>query len=387
VTTELPAASSLDLDSLWKNYINIAISTPQYTSTPGAETNFEMVKLQEDAILCGFNPWFRGLDWAVYRRYAPRSVPSTLAQDVRRIDAINFCVDYLEGLEPPIMKWSLPDNAHISLASSFAPSKSLPPRSHSMFVESTAADEYHSDEEKRYPSTGNHHVAYGDDQISKLRMRKDELERAEREGRRMRRQVVAEHVSTTLEICPRFVVPDTNCFIDYLSEIRKIAGSGAYGLRVPLVVLNELDGLAKGVALPAASKLKSSNDLKSAADHAVMVTESARRALTFLHSSPPSVVKCVTSKGTTLNSLGITTEDDAVARCDEDKKNDDLILDSCQNLCAFEETTGSEPGGARVVRRDVVLVTEDRNLKLKAHLSDIPVSKMPDFVRWAFPDN
>ena len=25
-----------------------------------------------------------------------------------------------------------------------------------------------------------------------------------------------------------------------------------------------------------------------------------------------------------------------------------------------------------------------RNLKLKAHLSDIPVSKMPEFVRWAF---
>jgi hypothetical protein len=112
-----------------------------------------MVKLQEDAILCGFNPWFRGLDWALYRWYAPRSVPSTLAQDVRRIDAINFCVDYLEGLEPPIMKWSLPDNAHISLASSFATSKSLPPRSHSMFVESTAADEYHSDEKlvKRAP--------------------------------------------------------------------------------------------------------------------------------------------------------------------------------------------------------------------------------------------
>ena len=70
-------------------------------------------------------------------------------------------------------------------------------------------------------------------------------------------------------------------------------------------------------------------------------------------------------------------------RTADNKKNDDLILDACQNLCAFEEVS-SGGGGGRVVRRDVVLLTEDRNLKLKAHLSDIPVSKVPEFVRWAF---
>lgn len=42
--------------------------------------DYEMVKLEEDSLLCGFNPWFRGLDWALYRRYAPRSIPSTLVQ-------------------------------------------------------------------------------------------------------------------------------------------------------------------------------------------------------------------------------------------------------------------------------------------------------------------
>ena len=61
-------------------------------------------------------------------------------------------------------------------------------------------------------------------------MRKDELERQEREGRRMRRQLAvlatAEHVSTTLEICPRFVVPDTNCFVDHLADLRQIALTG-----------------------------------------------------------------------------------------------------------------------------------------------------------------
>ena len=63
-------------------------------------------------------------------------------------------------------------------------------------------------------------------------MRKDELERQEREGRRMRRQLAvatAEHVSTTLEICPRFVVPDTNCFVDHLADLRQIALTGRGG--------------------------------------------------------------------------------------------------------------------------------------------------------------
>ena len=41
----------------------------------------DMIKLEEDGILCGFNPWFRGLDdWTTYRRYAPKSIPPNLCQ-------------------------------------------------------------------------------------------------------------------------------------------------------------------------------------------------------------------------------------------------------------------------------------------------------------------
>ena len=147
-------------------------------------------------------------------------------------------------------------------------------------------------------------------------MRKDELERQEREGRRMQRRLqTAEHVSTTLEICPRFVVPDTNCFIDHLAEIRRIAlaGGGLFGVRVPVVVLGELDGLAKGGG--AHTQLGKASGA---------VADSAQRALSFLHSCMSSSaasaaagggggsVKAVTSKGSTLNSLAVTTEEDAL---------------------------------------------------------------------------
>jgi len=48
-------------------------------SLPSSD-DYEMIKLEEDAILSGFTPWFRGLDWSQYRIYKPKSVSSILAQ-------------------------------------------------------------------------------------------------------------------------------------------------------------------------------------------------------------------------------------------------------------------------------------------------------------------
>ena len=91
---------------------------------------------------------------------------------------------------------------------------------------------------------------------------------------------------------------------------RIVLAGGLFGVRVPVVVLGELDGLAKG----------------GGGAHAQMgkaVPENAQRALSFLHSCMSSsaaaapgggggAVKAVTSKGSTLNSLAVTTEEDAL---------------------------------------------------------------------------
>ena len=161
------------------------------------------------------------------------------------------------------------------------------------------------------------------------------------------------------------MVPDTNCFVDYLPEIGRLAGQ--FQLRVPIVVLKELDGLAKG-ARPAKY---------ASPEHAAMVAENARHALTFLKNRPANT-RCVTSRGTVLASLGVTTEDDVQQM---DKNNDDLILDACINLAMHKEEIR---GDMRVVYRDLVLLTDDRNLKLKAHMTDIPVNKLSDFIHWAY---
>lgn len=111
-----------------------------------------------------------------------------------------------------------------------------------------------------------------------------------------------------------------------------------------------------------------------------MVAENAKRALTWLKDRPANT-KCVTSRGTVLASLAVTTE----ASMDDGKNNDDLILDVCLNLTTKDHRSVTVENELRVVRRDVVLLTDDRNLKLKAHTTDVPVNAMPDFIRWAFP--
>ena len=348
---------------------------------PNKKEEYEMIKLDEDAVLCGFTPWTLGVNWAIYRRYAPRNVPTTLLQDARRLDAINFCIDFLEGLEPPVLKWSPPDNAHISLIENVACTADrgnaklthMLSREQDILEESYSDDESRSSKEKSSSSTANENYEIDrSSKIGQLKIRKEELEkrrREEEESRKLQQQILSEHVSVTLEVCPKYIVPDTNCFVDFLPEIVRLASSGSFHLRVPVIVLKELDGLAKDHKTHKLAKYK-------APEHIAMVSENARQALSFLKDRPPNT-RCVTSRGTVLPNLLVASEDDS----DTDKNNDDLILDACINLAMYKEEIRPE---MRVVFRDLVLLTDDRNLKLKAHTTDIPVNKLSDFIHWAY---
>ena len=167
----------------------------------------------------------------------------SLAQDVRRLDAINDCIDYLEGFEPPILKWSKPDNAHISLVEDAMNVSSLPPSMAAAGVDFSKAgdilEEAYSDEEcetsssAQLPSMGEKVMSSLDDegqsehseQIKQLKLRRDELERRKRDEARQRDycQRLNEEVGVTLEVCPKIVVPDTNCFVDSLSDLQRLS--------------------------------------------------------------------------------------------------------------------------------------------------------------------
>merc|ERR1712223_322641 len=213
----------------------------------------------------------------------------------------------------------------------------------------------------------------GINKIKKLKIRKEELERRKREDEeqsKLQKQILEEHVSVVIEVCPRQVVPDTNCFVDCLPDIQKIALDTRFQLRVPLVVLNELDGLAKG--------MKNGQSIKhDDPEHVTKIDEKSKLALAFIRDRQINT-KCVTYKGTILPSFGVTTEEDAR----QGKTNDDLILDTCIFLASTSHMDSKTPSNTnthpnkknmRYVVRDIVLLTGDRNLRLKAHANDLPV--------------
>lgn len=238
-------------------------------------------------------------------------------------------------------------------------------------------------------------------EIRKLLRRKDELERKqkmqERYTQRLQDILSQSTIALNIEVRPRILVPDTNCFVDYLEDIRSIAKAHPlYQLTVPIVVINELEGLSKGIKPAGAagiitSKLTSSVSLHppdkggpaSASGgggpqdrHAEKVAEASKQALHFIKQKNPAL-KCVTTKGTILKTSTFTVEADA----GELKANDDRILETALNLC--RKHVEEKRGEVRYIIREVVLLTTDRNLRVKALSNDLPVRELPDFIKWA----
>lgn len=156
--------------------------------------------------------------------------------------------------------------------------------------------------------------------------------------------------------------------------------------------MGELEGLTRGGKAPAPTPRMSLDP-----EHMMRVAEAARRALDFLHCRNPAV-KCLTTRGTVLTSSTFTSEDEDRTQ-DIGPRNDDRILATCISLCRIQqqqlENSGSTSTavtsavapvtatGPRKIYREVVLLTDDRNLRVKALARDVPVRELPDFLQWA----
>ncbi|XP_052050192.1 telomerase-binding protein EST1A isoform X3 [Apodemus sylvaticus] len=219
----------------------------------------------------------------------------------------------------------------------------------------------------------------GEDDIRELRAKKLALARkiAEQQRRQEKIQAVLEDQSQMrqmeLEIRPLFLVPDTNGFIDHLASLARLLESRKYILVVPLIVINELDGLAKGQETD-----------HRAGGYARVVQEKARKSIEFLErrfESRDSCLRALTSRGNELESIAFRSEDIT----GQLGNNDDLILSCCLHYCKdkakdYMPTSKEEP--IRLLR-EVVLLTDDRNLRVKALTRNVPVRDIPAFLTWA----
>lgn len=202
----------------------------------------------------------------------------------------------------------------------------------------------------------------------------------------MKKRILESHrkFRVQLEIKPHYLVPDTNCFIDYLPDLKSLAlkktaqTSGVikrnlFTILIPCIVYNELCNISKS------------------SKKAALVVRNAQLALKYIQGE--TTIKYVTTKGTFLTKNVFSMEED-----DELLKNDDKILETCLSLArkktsrkpaaeavsSGEQSNASDPNadGLEIIFRDLVLLTEDRNLRLKALARDVPVTNVTHFVKW-----
>ncbi|XP_008524539.2 telomerase-binding protein EST1A isoform X7 [Equus przewalskii] len=316
-----------------------------------------------------WNPWLP----ALAQRELPSSFKEVIAADCKRVTVLKYFLEALCGQEEPLLAFKggkyvsvapVPDTMGKEMGSQEG--KQLEDEEEDVVIEDF-------EEDSEAEGSG------GEDDIRELRAKKLALARkiAEQQRRQEKIQAVLEDHSQMrqmeLEIRPLFLVPDTNGFIDHLASLARLLESRKYILVVPLIVINELDGLAKGQETD-----------HRAGGYARVVQEKARKSIEFLErrfESRDSCLRALTSRGNELESIAFRSEDIT----GQLGNNDDLILSCCLHYCKdkakdFMPTNKEEP--IRLLR-EVVLLTDDRNLRVKALTRNVPVRDIPAFLTWA----
>ncbi|XP_072943401.1 uncharacterized protein Smg6 isoform X2 [Epargyreus clarus] len=331
-----------------------------------AKEGYTCVRLAEDTSLAGFTPLMYMEPAAGWARAEP-PVPHHAAEHALRTRKLLFFgTEYLVGVEPPVLKLEYPADAQPRYVSAVERAQPHYPQ-----LQHLSEDSGQEDSQSELAS-GQTSLSEGleevpeaaDEATRRLLRRKEQLEtrKATLEKRRQRMQeMLGAASSAEVEVRPRWLVPDTNCFIDHLPLLQAVVAAPGqpYQLAVPLVVVTELEGLRR----------------------CARVGGAARGALGWVRGA--AGVRLATARGSLLASRAFTAEEHARA-C-----NDDRVLATALNLHANVATlpdaqteAGAEPKRSRIVR-EVVLLTDDRNLRVKALAAELPARDLPSFAEWA----
>ncbi|XP_076065529.1 telomerase-binding protein EST1A-like isoform X2 [Oratosquilla oratoria] len=334
-----------------------------------------LVRLEEDVFLRGFEPL---LGAHRNQTHVPNSTPLCISSDAVRLSRVQtVLVQFLCGVDPPVLRLRKTDRGDV-IVSVVDTSPPVTPVGNKLSSSTSDVDDDESysddasDAEDELEMEDSGEAAEGDTPLAStvrlLARRKKMLEKKQRMQRKLQ-NLLEGAVTVHMEIRPRYLVPDTNCFIEHLHIIQTLVNNSPYTVMVPLVVLNELDGLSRDAAV----------EKYGSVGHALRVREGAALALEYLRSTRSPALKCVTSQGSVLTSTTFTAEMDL----NQDSTNDDKILMCCLHFCSQGPQKRPLRDGVRRLYREVVLLTDDRNLRVKAHAQDVPVRDLTDFTQWA----
>ncbi|XP_030009752.1 telomerase-binding protein EST1A [Sphaeramia orbicularis] len=350
-----------------------------------------VLQLKEDRLLAGFVPLLAAPQEPCY---TDRQTDMSIAADCKRVTVLKYFLEALCGQEEPLLAFK--GGQYISLANSPPPTNTKDSRSqHESLTEKEADDVIveaessvsASEEEDDIEEEGD-----SENDIKQLRARRHALANklAQQQKRRDKIQAVLQTGGQLeLEVRPLFLVPDTNGFIDHLGGLKKLLQCGTYIIVVPLIVITELDGLAKGQdsfggAGSGGRSTGSRANYNVSAAHMRAVQEKAKLSVAFLEKGFEAREPCLralTSRGNQLESIAFRSEDTS----GQQGNNDDVILSCCLHYCKdkAKDFMPDQRNGTVRLRREVVLLTDDRNLRVKALTRNVPVRDIPAFLSWA----
>ncbi|XP_061660407.1 telomerase-binding protein EST1A isoform X2 [Syngnathoides biaculeatus] len=353
--------------------------------TDEAEGDEELTVLQldEDRLLAGFVPLLAAPQEPCY---VDRHTDTAIAADCKRVTVLKYFLEALCGQEEPLLAFK--GGKYVSVAPP-PPSAASPDvgtgqdslsdkEADDVIVESSmSASEGEEDEDAE---------GDGESDIRQLKARRHALANklAQQQRRRDKIEAVLETTGRLqLVVQPLFLVPDTNGFIDHLVALKKLLHCGSYIVVVPLIVITELDGLAKGQDASGLGGGRGGGHVPAAA-HVRNVQEKARRAVQFLEEAfevREPRLRALTSRGSQLESIAFRSEDTS----GQQGNNDDVILSCCLHYCQdkAKDFMPHQRNGTVRLHREVVLLTDDRNLRVKALTRNVPVRDIPAFLSWA----
>ncbi|KAM9789085.1 telomerase-binding protein EST1A [Neosynchiropus ocellatus] len=352
-----------------------------------------VLQLKEDKLLAGFVPLLAAPQEPCY---IDKHTDKAIAADCKRVTVLKYFLEALCGQEEPLLAFK--GGKYVSVAEALDHAAETRTRGGSatekegddVIVEaesSFSASEGDDDDDDDVEEAGD-----SESDIRQLKARRHALANklALQQKRRDQIQAVL-HAGgqLQLEVRPLYLVPDTNGFIDHLEGLKKLLQCGTYIVVVPLIVITELDGLAKGQESFGGGQGsgrgpggRSYSDISAA--HARAVQDKSRLAVAFLERSFEDREPCLralTSRGNQLESIAFRSEDTS----GQQGNNDDVILSCCLHYCKDKTRDASaHPRNETVkLQREVVLLTDDRNLRVKALTRNVPVRDIPAFLSWA----
>ncbi|CAN9501137.1 unnamed protein product [Ophioblennius macclurei] len=364
-----------------------------------------VLQLKEDRLLAGFVPLLAAPQEPCY---IDRHTDTAIAADCKRVTVLKYFLEALCGQEEPLLAFK--GGKYVSVATSPPPNHSADSRSRQESLteresddvileaeSSLSASEEEEDAELEEEEEEEEEAADSENDIRQLKARRHALANklAQQQKRRDKIQAVLQtsgHLE--LEVRPLFLVPDTNGFIDHLGGLNKLLQSGTYIIVVPLIVITELDGLAKGQdgfggggggrGAGGGGGGGTRGNYNVSAAHVRAVQEKARLAVAFLEKGFEAREPCLralTSRGNQLESIAFRSEDTS----GQQGNNDDVILSCCLHYCKdkAKDFMPHQRNGTVRLQREVVLLTDDRNLRVKALTRNVPVRDIAAFLSWA----